>query len=332
MESIGITTAIPQEIVYAAGYAPSDLNNLFIGSPHPRDLVRKAEAAGFPSNSCSWIKGLYAVARERKINKLIAVTNGDCSNTKALMEVLQSEGAMVIPFGYPSERSPRLLERELKHLADSLGAAWDEVISWKERLDGIRRKLACFDRLCLSREHSSRENHLLLVRSSDMDQCPGRFEQEVDQAIAEKEAAPFLPDYPRVGYIGVPPVIPGIYDFIDSLGARVVYNEVQRQFSLPEPTDNLVDQYLNFTYPYDIQGRLRDIKQQISERTIEGIIHYTQSFCHRQIEDIVVRKTLSLPVLTLEIDQPGKLDGQTKTRIEGFIESLAARTRIIRES
>jgi benzoyl-CoA reductase/2-hydroxyglutaryl-CoA dehydratase subunit BcrC/BadD/HgdB len=50
-----------------------------------------------------------------------------------------------------------------------------------------------------------------------------------------------------------------------------------------------------------------------------------QSFCFRQIEDVVIRKELPLPILTLEADAPGKLDKKARMRIEAFIQMLKER-------
>jgi benzoyl-CoA reductase/2-hydroxyglutaryl-CoA dehydratase subunit BcrC/BadD/HgdB len=122
--------------------------------------------------------------------------------------------------------------------------------------------------------------------------------------------------------MGVPPIFTDFYPFIESKNARVIYNETQRQFAMPDPGENLLEQYRNYTYPYDIFYRINDIKREAEKRNLRGIIHYVQSFCFRQIEDIILRKMIDLPVLTLEGDLPGPLDGRTKTRIESFIESL----------
>jgi benzoyl-CoA reductase/2-hydroxyglutaryl-CoA dehydratase subunit BcrC/BadD/HgdB len=69
-------------------------------------------------------------------------------------------------------------------------------------------------------------------------------------------------------------------------------------------------------------GRIRDIRQAVEERGIHGLIHYTQTFCHRQIHDVLLRESLGLPILTLEGDRPGPLDGRTLTRLETFFEVL----------
>ena len=123
--------------------------------------------------------------------------------------------------------------------------------------------------------------------------------------------------------IGVPPIVSDLYDFIESKNVSVVFNEVQRQFAMTEPSENLYEQYSKFTYPYSTYNRINDIKKQIKKRKITGIIHYTQTFCHRQIESILFREKLPVPVLTIEADKPGMLEAQTKTRIEAFIEQVS---------
>jgi len=125
--------------------------------------------------------------------------------------------------------------------------------------------------------------------------------------------------------LGVPPIFNDLYSFIESLSARVVFNEMQRQFSMPYPTNSLLEQYLSYTYPYDIFNRIKDIKKEIKRREIDGLIHYVQSFCFRQIEDTILKKTLKLPILTIEGDQPSPLDSRNKTKLEVFIEMLLSR-------
>jgi len=66
-EKIGITTTVPVEVIYAAGCVPVDLNNIFIASANPQQLVEGAELAGYPRNVCAWIKGIYSVVLQNKI-------------------------------------------------------------------------------------------------------------------------------------------------------------------------------------------------------------------------------------------------------------------------
>ena len=101
-----------------------------------------------------------------------------------------------------------------------------------------------------------------------------------------------------------------------------MFNEVQRQFAMPFDTPDLVEQYRMYTYPYGVFRRIDDIQQEIERRNLDGIIHYVQSFCFRQIEDMIFREKLQIPILTIEGDKPGKLDARTKMRIDSFLEML----------
>lgn len=323
MQRVGFTTTIPLEVLVAAGRTPVDLNNVFITGGRSHLLVEEAEMEGFPRNICGWIKGIYAAIRESGIREVVAVTEGDCSYTKALMEVLALDGVRVVPFAYPHDRDRASLRFEIEKLMRHFGVGWDEVGKAKERLDRIRRKIREIDRLTWEENQvTGGENHYFQVSASDMNGNPDRFEAEVDAFLGEAAARPPRAERLRLAYIGVPPIFEGFYPFLESLGARVVFNETQRQFAMPHETADLVEQYRAYTYPYDIFHRLTDILAETGRRRADAVIHYVQSFCFRQIEDLIVRKKLPLPVLTLEGDKPAPLDARTKIRIEGFLEML----------
>lgn len=321
---IGVTTTVPLEIIYAAGCVPVDLNNVFITHDSPGTLVEEAELAGYPRNVCAWIKGLYStVLNSGDIRTIIAVTQGDCSNTHALMETLQLEGIEVIPFAYPFDRDYDLLRLQMEKLMGYLGVTWDQVYRTKERLDRVRRLVWHLDRLTW-RENvvGSWDNHLYQVNCSDFQGDPEGFARRVEDLLGRLENAPARQSGLRLGYIGVPPIMDDLYDYLEDRGARVVFNETQRQFTMPFDVDDLVEQYRLYTYPYGIFFRLEDIIQEMELRRLDGIIHYAQSFCYRQIEDLIVRRRIDLPVLTLEGDKPNRLDARTRMRLDSFVEML----------
>ena len=322
---VGITTTIPLEIPLASGETVLDLNNLFVTHEDPQELIEEAEMAGFPRNTCGWIKGIYGAIQKFHIREVISVTEGDCSNTRALMEVLSSQGVKTIPFAYPFEHSKKALAEQINALANHFGVNTTQIRETKNRLDLIRWKIHDIDRMTWKENLvTGRENHYFQVCSSDMNGDTDTFSKEIDSFLEEAGRRQPLKEDLRLAYVGVPPIFPDLYPALEQLGARVVFNETQRQFTMPFATPDIVEQYLNYTYPYGIFFRLEDIKQELEKRRIDGVIHYVQSFCFRQIEDIVLRKNLRLPVLTLEGDQPAPLDARTRIRLESFLEMLRA--------
>lgn len=323
-EKIGITTTVPVEIIYAAGCIPVDLNNIFITHQNPHNLIEDAELAGYPRNLCSWIKGIYTtVIQNRDIKKVIAVTQGDCSNTHALMETLQLEGVEIIPFAYPFNRDMDMLRLQIEKLMNAFKVNWNKVGETKKRLDKVRSLVWKMDELTWkSSKVKGFDNHLWQVSCSDFNGNPDKFEQEIRNYLDKLAEEDDINAGIRLGYIGVPPIVTDLYNYLESKGARVVFNEIQRQFTMPFNTDDIVEQYALYTYPYDIFWRLEDIAKEIEKRKIDGIIHYAQSFCYRQIQDLIIRRKLNVPVLTIEGDRPVHLDARTKMRIDSFVEML----------
>lgn len=326
MKKIGFTTSIPVETVFAAHLIPVDLNNIFITGSSPSKYIEQAENAGFPRNTCAWIKGIYsAILDKGDIDTIIGVIEGDCSNTKALIEVLEINGIRSIPFSYPNSRDYAQLTSEINKLCNLFEINLDDCLKVKTELDEVRKHLVYLDELTWKHNKATGfENHLWQVSSSDFNGDYKLFQKDLFEAIDTIEHRVPKSDKVRLGYIGVPPINSDLYDFVEGLNSRVVFNEVQRQFTMVNGIGNsdLVEVYRLFTYPYKLNGRLEDIKEQIRIRELDGIIHYTQAFCFRGIEDIIIRKELGVPVLTLEGDRPGILDARSKLRIESFIDML----------
>lgn len=323
MANIAITTTVPVEIILAAGHVPVDLNNIFITNQQAVRLVEAAEEAGYPRNLCGWIKGLYSVVLEENFEQVIAVTQGDCSNTHALMETYELAGVETISFAYPFDRDYDLLKLQMDKLITRLGTGWSAVYSVKKRLDAIRNKVAKLDELTWQNNVvSGFHNHLYQVSCSDFNGSPDEFEADVDCFLKKAGQAAERTEDVRLAYIGVPPIFTDLYGYIEQQGARVVFNEVQRQFAMPFAVEDIVEQYRLYTYPYGVFGRIKDIRAELERRNIDGILHYVQSFCYRQIEDMIFREKLDIPVLTIEGDKPGKLDARTKLRIDSFLDML----------
>jgi len=317
---IGFTTSLPVEVLYAAGHIPIDLNNIFL-TLDSSELVHSAELFGFPRTLCSWIKGNFSAALSTDLDEVIGIVQGDCSNSNSLLEMIREQKKPVYRFSFPAERDYRMLDREIQALESHYGVSRKQSMEAKARLDHIRRKLVILDELSyVHRKVSGKENHLWLVNASDFQGDPDRFERDLDEFLYQAKQREPLPTRLRLGYLGVPPIFRDIYDNISDLGGEVIFNEVQRQFAMPYLKDDIVEQYLAYTYPYTALERLADIREQITLRGIEAIISYTQSFCHLQIDNLLLKKHIKLPFLTLEGDQPEKMDSRTMLRLESFFE------------
>jgi benzoyl-CoA reductase/2-hydroxyglutaryl-CoA dehydratase subunit BcrC/BadD/HgdB len=240
--------------------------------------------------------------------------------------MIQSEGVEVIPFSYPYRRDEFLLSLQLERLAASLGVTLKEGEAWKQELYPIRRLAHRLDELTWREGCATgAENHLWSVSCSDFLGDPPLYKQRIAAVLAEASARPGTSPKLRLALVGIPPICSGLFEMVEERGARFVFDEIPRQFSMPQAGDSLLEQYRLYTYPYDIFGRIEDIRWEVERRGVQGVVHYVQSFCFRQVQDVLIRRAVNVPLLTLECDRPGPLDSRTLTRIEAFLELLAAR-------
>ncbi len=319
---IGLTTTVPLEPIFAGNHVPKDLNNIFITSTDPEKYVVNAEIDGFPYNTCSWIKGLYSVAIKEKMDAVIGVVRGDCSNTESLLDFLDFKNVKVIPFSYPYDKNVSKLEDEINNLMQTLKSDKYELKRIIDQVDEARKLAWEIDYLTVKDKVTGLENHYYLVNTSDFLGNVKNYVNSAKEFLSIAKNREKIDYTLRLGYIGVPPIFTDLYNFLSENGAHVVFNEVQRQFSMPFPESDWIEKYIKYTYPYTVKDRISDIKNEIKKRKIEGIIHYVQSFCHRQILDYVIKDSIDIPVLTIEGNRPGPLDERTKIRIESFIDML----------
>lgn len=325
LKPIGITTTVPIEILLTAGYRAVDLNNLFITSKNYLEYIELAERRGFPKSLCAWIKGLYGVCKKNGIKTIVALEEGDCSNTAVLNQILESDDIKTIAFRYPTSHNRDDLKREIDCFMTELDVDPVEVENRRLELNSVRTLVKEIDLLSYREfKVTGFENHLYQVSCSDFNGDYKKYETELKETIKEIRLRESLEPRIKIGYLGVPPMTGDIYDYIEELGARVIYNEVQREFAFPRANcaKNIYDQYHDYTYVYSTEFRLKEIKRQIELRELDAVIHYTQAFCHKALEDILIKRALDIPVLNIEGDKQNLLDARTKLRIEAFIDML----------
>lgn len=323
---VGITTTVPIEILYAAGLAPLDLNNVFATHPGKAHFGLEAEKEGLPRTICGWNKGVFIAALLCGIRRVVEVIQGDCSTSEALGRFLEHRGIEVIPFAYPFDADAAGLREEMARLAERFGTGLDAAEEvWRE-FRPIRELLGRIDALTWQENRvSGFENHLYLVSGSDLNSDPALFRRQLEEFLSLASRRTPIREQTRIGYVGVPPMVDNLYQKIEELGGRVVFNETQRQFSMCQRADSMLAQYRQYTYPYSVFGRIADIRAEIERRRIAGLVHYVQSFCFHQLEDQILRRELPVPLLTLEIDRPGPLDSRDEIRLENFLRMLSSR-------
>lgn len=325
MEDIGITTTVPFEVLLAAGYRVVDLNNVFITSKDYKKFIDIAEREGFPQNCCAWKKGIFGVCMEKNIKKIICVTEGDCSNTKALKEVLKMKGIKTYEFAFPQNHKMQDIKMSINKFMSEFNVTLNEVEKIRNEVNKVRLLIKNLDEAAYKyNKISGFENHLYQISASDFNGDIEGFEEDIRAKLKEAETRkPFTQEI-RLGFIGTPPMTCDIYDYVEKFNARFVYNEIQREFAFPRGIEahDIYEQYYDYTYPYDMDFRLNEIKKQIKERKIDALIHYTQAFCYRQIEDIVIKNAIDIPVLNVEGDRLNFLDARTKIRLEAFLDML----------
>ena len=325
MKTIGITTTVPMEVLLAAGYKVIDLNNLFITSKEYMKYIDIAERDGFPKSSCAWIKGIYGACIENSVQEVVGVMEGDCSNTGSLVEVLKMKGIKIYPFSYPCSHDIQDVKASINHFMQIFDVNLERVESVRSKLNKVRQTAKRLDQATYTdKTVTGFENHLYQVSMSDFNGDVDKFESELHNKLVETASRHSLDNNLRLGYIGVPPMTGDLYEYVEKFNAGFMYNEIQREFAFPRADKalNIYQQYYDYTYPYDLTFRLKEIQKQVKQRELDAVVHYTQAFCHRAIEDIIIKNTLNIPVLNIEGDKLNGLDCRTKLRIEAFLDML----------
>jgi benzoyl-CoA reductase/2-hydroxyglutaryl-CoA dehydratase subunit BcrC/BadD/HgdB len=129
-----------------------------------------------------------------------------------------------------------------------------------------------------------------------------------------------------------------IVKMIEDAGARVVSEDFctgSRYFDKKveitnNPYKSISERYLKrspCSRMVDVFGRIKSIVSLIERRAISGAIYHSLKFCDHTLYDYpLVKKEFEkqhIPLLHINCDS-AKNDGQTKTRIEAFIEQLTA--------
>ncbi|MCF4114859.1 double-cubane-cluster-containing anaerobic reductase [Dethiosulfovibrio acidaminovorans] len=345
---------VPEELVLAAG---SQLVGLCAGSEF---WVPPGEKV-LPRNTCPLVKAGVGARISRTCPYFqsvdLIVGENTCDGKKKAWEILAEEAPMYV-MDIPNVKSRSgmaLWKSEVKSLSEKLEKLTGKTITssnLKEAIEKVNAKRIALQKLNDLRKGDvvpiSGKDALLVSEIAfydDVDRFVEKVQVLTDECVerVQKGETPFNPGAKRIMVTGSPLVLPNwkLHHLVESTGNPVVVEENCTGTRYYEQTvdgspsdlgglmDNLASRYIEnihcacFT-PND--GRLDDIVRLAKEYRVDGIIDYSLSFCTTYLtEGTKVRDRLKqegIPVLSLETGYESGDEGQLKTRIEAFIETL----------
>lgn len=158
--------------------------------------------------------------------------------------------------------------------------------------------------------------------------------QELEQKIEEENRAAFSPR--RLLWLHLPPFYKRgveLLHYIEDHGARVVFEEFNHvyweEMDCRDPFRAIARRMLaHFSYGH-IKHRIETIKSLAREYEVDGVIHFSHWGCRQSCGGLrIIREELmeeGLPLLELDgdcVDERSFSPGQTRTRVDGFLEML----------
>jgi benzoyl-CoA reductase/2-hydroxyglutaryl-CoA dehydratase subunit BcrC/BadD/HgdB len=348
MPKIGyFCTYTPVEIIRAAGYHPVRIKGI-------TDENGAAGESLLCSNICSYIKTLTDKKVEGDLDHLegIVFTNS-CDGMRRLYDawIRIDKGEK---FNYFLDIPKNSDEASVQYFAD-------EIQTFKERLENhfklkiqdedINRTISLYNGMrdnvteFLQKQwngyvgYSGYEIYTLLMKG--INAVPEKFQDYVSSLTSLMKKIGDIPEkdpVPKLFIWGSIMENEEIVKMIEDAGARVVSEDFctgSRYFDKKvEITDNpyksIAERYLKrspCSRMVDVFGRIKGIVSLIERRAISGAIYHSLKFCDHTLYDYpLVKKEFEkkhIPLLHINCDS-AKSDGQTKTRIEAFIEQLTA--------
>ncbi|MCR4290508.1 MAG: acyl-CoA dehydratase activase [Candidatus Scalindua sp.] len=348
MPKIGyFCTYTPVEIIRAAGYHPVRIKGI-------NDENGAAGESLLCSNICSYIKTLTDKKVSGDLDHLegLVFTNS-CDGMRRLYDawIRIDKGEK---FNYFLDIPKNSDDASVQYFAD-------EIQTFKERLENhfklkiqnedINRTISLYNGMrdnvteFLQKQwngyvgYSGYEIYTLLMKG--INAVPEKFQDYVSSLtslmkkigdVSEKDPVP------KLFIWGSIMENEEIVKMIEDAGARVVSEDFctgSRYFDRKvEITDNpyksIAERYLKrspCSRMVDVFGRIKGIVSLIERRAISGAIYHSLKFCDHTLYDYPLVKEefekKHIPLLHINCDS-AKSDGQTKTRIEAFIEQLTA--------
>jgi benzoyl-CoA reductase/2-hydroxyglutaryl-CoA dehydratase subunit BcrC/BadD/HgdB len=348
----------PEELIYAAG---SVMVGLCGGAQFP---IADAETV-LPSNLCPLIKSSFGfkIGRICPYFQLADMLVGEttCDGKKKMYELLSEEAPMhviEIPHNPNTPHGRTLWLKEIELFKERL----EELTGNKITPDKLKQAIKLINdrRTALKRLSDLRKavpspisgiDALLVNQVSSNDNLARSTEKihelcdELDERVKNSVGATDK-DAIRLLVTGSPMSLPNLklHSIAESLGASVVVEEscsgtrYFNRFVIPK-SDSMVDLLAALVDRYSAidcacitpnPTRLQSISDLSIAFKVEGVINYTLQYCHAfNVEGVKIANLLkkqNRPLLNVESDYSREDTAQIRTRLEAFLEMIAAKT------
>lgn len=300
------------ELFYACKYTPIELLAGFGTAPR----IAEADVASFAyadalahPNLCGYGKGLIERMMAADVHEAVLVTC--CDVVRRVYDVLQASGRMDFLYllDLPHRRGPAevaLFRRRLRALADAYaaysGAQFDVGAACAACGTGVAR---ADDRVTLMGAHASASLVAVVEKGAGM---------PVENATCTSRHLKVSPP-PQLARMAARPACGACCDGGATPAA--------------DPLDAFLDWYAPALLGQIPCMRMDDIaerKELVGERGQRGVVYHTMKFCdYYGIEYGALAEKDEIPMVKIETDGTSQSEGQLRTRLEAFGETLRAR-------
>jgi len=334
-------TYTPIELIHAAGFLPVRIYGGMTTVEKAGSLV--------PNFVCPYMRTSLERALRGEYKYLSGVIQGyTCDISCGMMNIWEANTGIglfhTVPLPYNSgERARAYYRQTLNELIDKLAGAGGRIDSTTlgRSLDlyaEIRKNLLHLHDLRLQNMFAPSARDFYTIMEAGFCMPPEEYLKlltNLTGALDGKKA---------VSAKGIPVLVSGsiveqmwIFDLLEAAGGQVVADDLCNGYRYCEPVDGsganpmdrLIDRYMHrFPCPSrsTIQDRVPRVKELVDKSGAKGVIFLFQKFCTPHLADYPALsealKNDGIPVLSIEMDESGNIEGQLKTRFGAFFEMI----------
>ncbi|RME35289.1 MAG: 2-hydroxyacyl-CoA dehydratase, partial [Deltaproteobacteria bacterium] len=313
----------PLEILLACERKPVDLLRCFLQDSRPNALLEEAHLAGMTPQAPLIDRALYGTILAQGIDEVIVAASAD-RPTRHLAALLARHDVRITWFNWPADRSRESLALEIKKLARHFGAIPVDIDQALRRLGRIRERLRELDRIVWQDGRiDPSQAWPVQIAAADMYGDPDRYLDTLEQLIGGAQRPAAAKRTIRLACLGDPPLWSDFFLTMEEFGGRAVFIEYAHHLAMPRQADSLVDQYLAFDLPYDLQQRLQNCLTEIRQRDVDALVLVRTGHASNDATlELLLRQMAERPLLVVDCLDCGPLDLVTRLRIRDFLQML----------